>query len=357
MVKVKKISNHFAHLLEPLDLGFTTLRNRVLMGSMHTGLEEMPDGFERQARFFATRAKGGVGILVTGGISPNKAGRLAERASVMTEDLVEGHRVITRAVHDEGGKIVLQLLHAGRYGRHAELVAPSAVRSRINPLTPRALSDEEILQTIEDFGTAAALAREAGYDGVEIMGSEGYFLNQFTAARTNQRTDDWGGSAENRRRSPVEVVRHVRKHCGLDFIVVYRISVLDLVEGEFLAGRRRPCKRCRGAGANILNTGIGWHESRVPTIAHMVPRGAFTWAIKRLKAEVAIPVVASNRINTPEQAEQLIADGQADMVSLARPAVWPIPILSRKRHQAHRRTSILASAAIRPASTMPSPDG
>lgn len=317
---MKKKSNHFAHLLEPLDLGFTTLRNRVLMGSMHTGLEEMPDGFERQAMFFATRAKGGVGILVTGGISPNKAGRLAERASVMTEDLVEGHRVITRAVHDEGGKIALQLLHAGRYGRHAGLVAPSAVRSRINPLTPRALSDREILQTIEDYGTAAVLARKAGYDGVEIMGSEGYFINQFTAARTNQRTDDWGGSAENRRRLPVEVVRHVRKHCGPDFIVVYRISVLDLVEG----GNSWPdvaalAKDVEGAGANILNTGIGWHESRVPTIAHMVPRGAFTWAIRRLKAEVAIPVVASNRINTPEQAEQLIADGQADMVSLARP--------------------------------------
>lgn len=314
------MSNRFSHLLQPLDLGFVTLRNRVLMGSMHTGLEEMPDGFARQARFFATRARGGVGILVTGGISPNRAGRLAEHTSVMTEDLVEGHRAITRAVHAEGGKIALQLLHAGRYSRHAELVAPSAVRSRINPLTPRALSDEEILQTIEDFGTAAALAREAGYDGVEIMGSEGYFLNQFTAARTNQRTDDWGGSAENRRRLPVEIVKHVRKHCGLDFIVVYRISVLDLVEG----GNSWPdvaalAKDVEGAGANILNTGIGWHESRVPTIAHMVPRGAFTWAIKRLKAEVAIPVVASNRINTPEQAEQLIADGQADMVSLARP--------------------------------------
>jgi len=320
LVEVKKTPDIFAHLLAPLNLGFTTLRNRVLMGSMHTGLEEMPDGFERQAKFFARRAKGGVGILVTGGISPNRAGRLAERASVMTEDLVEGHRVITRAVHDEGGKIVLQLLHAGRYGRHEELVAPSAVRSRINPLTPRALGEDEILQTIEDFGTAAALAREAGYDGVEVMGSEGYFLNQFTAARTNQRTDSWGGSAENRRRLPVEVVGRVRKRCGPDFIIAYRISVLDLVEG----GNSWPdvaalAKDVEASGANILNTGIGWHESRVPTIAHMVPRGAFTWAIKRLKAEVAIPVVASNRINTPEQAEQLIADGQADMVSLARP--------------------------------------
>lgn len=310
----------FPYVLKPLDLGFTVLKNRVLMGSMHTGLEERPDGFERQAAFFAARARGGVGILVTGGISPNEAGKLSERASVMTRDAVSGHRTITHAVHGEGGKIILQLLHAGRYGRHAGLVAPSALRSRINPLTPRTLTAREVEQTIEDFGTAAAFAREAGYDGVEIMGSEGYLLNQFTAPRTNQRDDDWGGAAENRRRVPVEVVGRVRKRCGADFIIVYRISLLDLVEG----GNSWPevvalARDVHAAGANIVNTGIGWHEARLPTIAHMVPRGAFVWAVEKLKREVTVPVVASNRINNPEQAERIIAGGQADMVSLARP--------------------------------------
>ncbi|MDR5727796.1 MAG: NADPH-dependent 2,4-dienoyl-CoA reductase [Terriglobia bacterium] len=313
-------TEYFPHLLRPLDLGFTVLKNRVLMGSMHTGLEERPDGFERQARFFAARAKGGVGILVTGGISPNEAGKLSKRASRMTADAVTGHSVITRAVHDEGGRIVLQLLHAGRYGRHKGLVAPSPIGSRINPLPPRAVSAADIQQTLRDFADAAAHARNAGYDGVEIMGSEGYFLNEFTAPCTNQREDDWGGSAEKRRRFPVEVVQSVRQRCGRDFIIIYRLSVLDLVEG----GTSWPetvalAKAVEDAGATLINTGFGWHEARIPTIAHMVPRGGFLWAVERLKREVRVPVVASNRINTAAQADSIIAQSQADMVSLARP--------------------------------------
>jgi len=320
VVSVSKPAAHFPHLLAPLDLGFTVLPNRVLMGSMHTGLEEHPDGYERQAAFFSARAKGGTGILVTGGISPNEAGRLAPRASVMTPATVPGHRIITQAVHDAGGKILLQLLHAGRYSRHEGAVAPSAIKSRINPLQPRALSGEEINQTIEDFAVAASLARDAGYDGVEIMGSEGYLLNQFTAPRTNQRIDEWGGTPENRRRLPVEVVRRTRARAGRDFILVFRLSVLDLIEGgnEF-AHVAALARGVAEAGATLINTGVGWHEARVPTIAHMVPRGAFMWAIERLKRKVPVPVVASNRINTPEHAEAIIAAGQADMVSMARP--------------------------------------
>ena len=310
----------FSHLLAPLDLGHTQLKNRVLMGSMHTGLEEMPDGYARQAAFFAARARGGVGLIVTGGISPNIAGRLAPRASVMTEEAVAGHRLIVDAVHAEGGKIILQLLHAGRYARHEDLVAPSAIASSINPLTPRALTAKEIEETIEDFARTALLARKAGYDGVEIMGSEGYLLNQFTAPRTNQRDDDWGGSAENRRRFPLETIRRVRETAGTDFIIIYRLSVLDLVEGgnswEEIAAQ---AKGVETAGASLINTGVGWHEARIPTIAHMVPRGAFIWAVEKLKGEVTIPVVASNRINTPEQAEEILAGEKADMVSMARP--------------------------------------
>ena len=310
----------FSHLLAPLDLGHTRLKNRVLMGSMHTGLEEMPDSYDRQAAFFGARARGGVGLIVTGGISPNTAGRLAPRASVMTEEAVAGHRLIADTVHAEGGKIVLQLLHAGRYARHEDLVAPSAIASSINPLTPRALRAEEIEQTVEDFARTAMLARDAGYDGVEIMGSEGYLFNQFTAPRTNQRGDSWGSSAENRRRFPLETVRRVRETAGPDFIIIYRLSVLDLVEGgnyweEIVA----QAKGVEAAGADLINTGVGWHEARVPTIAHMVPRGAFVWAVERLKDEVLVPVVASNRINTPEQAEEILATGKADMVSMARP--------------------------------------
>ena len=310
----------YPNLLAPLDLGHTVIRNRTLMGSMHTGLEEAPAGYERQAAFFAARARGGVGLIVTGGVSPNAAGRLAERASVMTEEAVSGHRIITQTVHAEGSKIVLQLLHAGRYARHNELVAPSAIASRINPLVPRALESEEVEQTVADFAAAALLAREAGYDGVEIMGSEGYLINQFTAPRTNQREDEWGGSAENRRRFPLEIVRRCRAVAGSDFIIIYRQSVLDLVDGgnswDEIADQARGIE---AAGADLINTGIGWHEAQIPTIAHMVPRGAFVWAVEKLKKQVTIPVVASNRINTPDLAEEILSTGKADMVSMARP--------------------------------------
>lgn len=313
-------AGNYPNLLAPLDLGHTVIRNRTLMGSMHTGLEEAANGYERQAAFFGARARGGVGLVVTGGISPNRAGRLAERASVMTEEAVSGHRIITQAVHAEGGKIVLQLLHAGRYARHNELVAPSANASRINPLVPRALDSEEVKQTIADFALAAALARKAGYDGVEIMGSEGYLINQFTAPRTNQREDEWGGSAGNRMRFPVEIVKQCRAATGKNFIIVYRQSVLDLVDGgnswDEIADQARGVE---AAGADLINTGIGWHEAQIPTIAHMVPRGAFVWAVEKLKKQVSIPVVASNRINTPGLAEEILSTGKADMVSLARP--------------------------------------
>lgn len=311
---------HYPHLLSPLDLGFLTLPNRTLMGSMHTGLEEASDGYERQARFFARRAQGGAGLIVTGGVSPNTAGRLGRNGAMMSEAAVAGHGIITRAVHEAGGRVVLQLLHAGRYARHEGLVAPSAIHSRINPLVPRELTEDDIHSTIEDFASAAKLAQAAGYDGVEIMASEGYLLNQFLAPRSNQRSDDWGGSASNRSRMPTEVVRAVRERCGKDFILVYRLSVMDLVEGgstfEEVVGQARAIE---AAGVSLVNTGVGWHEARIPTIAHMVPRGAFAWAAARLKEHLGVPVIASNRINTPELAERLIAEGSADMVSMARP--------------------------------------
>ncbi len=316
------MSRPYPHLLAPLDLGFTTLKNRLLMGSMHTGLEEAPGGFERMAAFFAERAGGGAGLMVTGGIAPNAEGRLGLGAATLDDatHATDSHRLITGAVHDAGGKILMQILHGGRYSRHEDLVAPSAVRSPINPLTPRALTAAEIERTIEDFAACAELARDAGYDGVEIMGSEGYLLTQFVAPRTNKRDDEWGGSFANRSRFPVEIVRRTRERCGADFIIMYRLSVLDLVEGgnpwdETVA----LAKLVEQAGATLINSGIGWHEARIPTIAHMVPRGAFTWATARLMGEVAIPLIASNRINTPELAERILARGDADMVSLARP--------------------------------------
>jgi len=313
----------YPHLLEPLDLGFTTLKNRVLMGSMHTGLEELPNGFERMAAYFAERAKGGVGLMVTGGIAPNEVGTIAPHgAKLNTEAEMERHKIITRAVHREGGKIAMQILHTGRYGYHKKIVAPSAIQAPINIYKPHPLSEAEIEEQIQDFVLCAHLAQQAGYDGVEIMGSEGYLINQFIAPRTNQRTDRWGGSFENRIRFPVEILRRVREKVGSDFIMIYRLSMIDLVEN----GTPWPevvalAKAVQESGVNIINTGIGWHEARVPTIAASVPRGAFTWVTARLKqkSEVSLPLITTNRINTPELAEEILARGDADMVSMARP--------------------------------------
>ncbi|WP_342115622.1 NADPH-dependent 2,4-dienoyl-CoA reductase [Pseudoduganella sp. OTU4001] len=313
--------NRYPNLLAPLDLGFTTLKNRVIMGSMHVGLEEEENGFERMAAFYAERARGEVGLIVTGGIAPNEAGRPWKAgAKLTTSEEVAQHRIVTAAVHAEGGKIAMQILHFGRYAYHPKLVGPSAIKAPINQFTPHELSTEEVAQTIEDYAQCAVLAREAGYDGVEIMGSEGYLINEFIAARTNQRTDEWGGSYENRMRFPVEIVRRVRERVGQDFIIIYRLSMLDLVEGgSTLDEVVRLAQAIEAAGATILNTGIGWHEARIPTIATKVPRGGFAWVTKNLMGKVGIPLVATNRINTPEVAEGILADGAANMVSMARP--------------------------------------
>ncbi|MET8136878.1 MULTISPECIES: NADPH-dependent 2,4-dienoyl-CoA reductase [unclassified Streptomyces] len=313
--------SRYPHLLNPLDLGFTTLPNRVLMGSMHVGLEEAERGFERMAEFYAARARGGVGLIVTGGIAPNDAGRPYEGgAKLTTEAEAEQHAGITAAVHREGGKIAMQILHFGRYAYHQDLVAPSALQAPISPFPPHALSDAEIEQTIDDYARAARLARQAGYDGVEIMGSEGYLINEFIALQTNRRDDRWGGSYENRMRFPVEIVRRVREAVGDDFIIIYRLSMLDLVPGGSSLDEVITLARAvEAAGATIINTGIGWHEARIPTIATSVPRGAYAWVTKKVMGSVSIPLVTTNRINTPEIAEQLLADGHADMVSLARP--------------------------------------
>ncbi|HUJ88417.1 MAG TPA: NADPH-dependent 2,4-dienoyl-CoA reductase [Burkholderiales bacterium] len=310
----------YPHLFRPLDLGHVRLANRIMMGSMHTGLEELPDGMQRLAAFYAERARGGAALIVTGGFSPDAAGNLGPHPAMMASGADrDRHRVITRAVRDAGGRICLQLLHAGRYGKHAAIVAPSPVKSPINPIVPRELTPAEIERTLDAFGASAALAREAGYDGVELMGSEGYLITQFLAPRTNRRADDWGGSLANRMRFALEAVRRTRAAVGADFIVVYRISALELVEGG-LSGEEivRLAKEVEAAGASLLNTGIGWHEARIPTISQAVPRGAFAWATRRLKDAVSIPVIASNRINAPEVGEQILARGDADMVSLAR---------------------------------------
>ena len=311
----------YPHLLEPLDLGFTTLPNRVIMGSMHVGLEEAPQGFERMAAFYAERARGGVGLIVTGGIAPNPEGATYTGAAKLTTAAEAAeHRVITDAVHREGGRIALQILHTGRYAFSEQSVAPSAIQAPISAFTPRALTDDEVEQTIEDFARTAELARTAGYDGVEVMGSEGYLINQFIASATNRREDRWGGSYENRMRFPVEIVRRVRERVGDDFILVYRLSMLDLVPGgSTFEEVVRLAKAVEEAGATIINTGIGWHEARIPTIATSVPRGAYSWVTRKLMGEVSVPLVAVNRINTPEVAESVIAGGDADMVSLARP--------------------------------------
>ena len=314
-------ASHYPHLMAPLDLGFTTLRNRSLMGSMHTGLEEKPGGFERMAAYFAERAKGGVGLMVTGGIAPNDEGGVySGAAKLSTAEEAEKHLVVTRAVHDAGGKICLQILHAGRYAYSPRQVAPSAIQAPINPFTPKELDEDGIEKQISDFVTCARLAQSAGYDGVEIMGSEGYFINQFLAAHTNHRTDRWGGSYENRMRLPVEIVRRVREAVGTDFIIIYRLSMLDLVaEGSVWSEIVQLAKAVEQAGATLINTGIGWHEARIPTIATKVPRGAFSKVTAKLRGSVNVPLITTNRINTPQIAEQILADGDADMVSMARP--------------------------------------
>jgi len=311
----------YPHLFAPLDLGFTTIRNRTLMGSMHTGLEEEKGGYEKMAAYYGERAAGGVGLIVTGGIAPDVAGWTGPFASRLTNKRTANkHRIVTEAVHRNGGKIAMQILHTGRYGYHPFCVAPSAVKSPISPFKPWALSKRGIDRTISHFARAAKLAQFAGYDGVEIMGSEGYLINQFIAKRTNFRTDEYGGSYENRIRFALEVVRAVREATGREFMIIFRLSMMDLVEG----GSTWPevvqlAKALEQEGVNIINTGIGWHEARVPTIATMVPRGAFTWVTKKMKGEVNIPLITTNRINMPEVAEQILADGHADMVSMARP--------------------------------------
>lgn len=312
---------HYPHLLAPLDLGFTTLRNRTLMGSMHTGLEERPGGFERMATYFAERAHGGVGLMVTGGIAPNEEGGVYDGAAKLTNaEEAEHHRIVTRAVHEAGGKICLQILHAGRYAYSRKQVAPSAIQAPINPFMPRELDEEGIEKQIADFVNCSALARSAGYDGVEIMGSEGYFINQFLAAHTNHRTDRWGGSYENRMRLAVEIVRRVREAVGAHFIIIFRLSMLDLVEGgSSWEETVELAKAVEQAGATLINTGIGWHEARIPTIATKVPRAAFSKVTAKLRGSVNIPLITTNRINTPEVAERILSEGDADMVSMARP--------------------------------------
>ena len=310
----------YPHLLTPLDLGFTTLKNRVLMGSMHTGLEETKD-WNRVAEFYATRARGGVSLMVTGGMAPNpEGGVFPGAAGLYTPEDITNHQIVTDRVHDADGKIAMQILHAGRYAYSPSCVGPSAIKSPISPFPPTELDAAGIEKQISDIVTAASRAQEAGYDGVEVMGSVGYFLNQFLVTHTNKRTDEWGGSYENRMRLPVEVVRRVREAVGADFIVIYRLSMIDLLpNGSTWEEVVQLAKAVEAAGATILNTGIGWHEARIPTIATSVPRRAFTWVTKKLMGEVQIPIITSNRINMPEVAESVLADGSADMVSMARP--------------------------------------
>lgn len=308
-------------MLSPLDLGFTTLKNRVLMGSMHTNLEEIPGGFDRAAVYYAERARGQVGLIVTGGIAPNIEGSVGMGAAKLTTaEEADHHRKITHAVHAEGGKICMQILHSGRYAYHPKGVAPSAIQSPITPFTPRAMETEEVWQTVEDYKNCAVLAKSAGYDGVEVMGSEGYLINEFIVKKTNHREDEWGGSYENRMKFPVEIVKSIRKAVGEEFIIIYRLSMLDLVEeGSTWEEVVILAKAIEAAGATIINTGIGWHEARIPTIGTVVPKGGFAWVTKKLMGEVNIPLITTNRINMPDIAEQVLTDGCADMVSMARP--------------------------------------
>ncbi|WP_318389920.1 NADPH-dependent 2,4-dienoyl-CoA reductase [Enterobacter sp.] len=321
----------YPSLFAPLDLGFTTLKNRVLMGSMHTGLEERPDGPERLAAFYAERARHGVALIVTGGVAPAFSGVTMEGGAVLCDaSQLPHHRLVTDAVHREGGKIALQILHTGRYSYQSHPVAPSAIQAPINRFKPHALTHGEILALIDDFARCAGLAREAGYDGVEVMGSEGYLINEFLAARTNQRDDEWGGDYARRMRFAVEVVRAVRERVGADFIIIYRLSMLDLVEGGGTFDETvQLAQAIEAAGASIINTGIGWHEARIPTIATPVPRGAFTWATRKLRGKIALPLITTNRINDPQVADDILARGDADMVSMARPFLADAEILSK----------------------------
>lgn len=335
----------FDKLLEPLDLGFTQLKNRVLMGSMHTMLEELPGGHEKAAAFYAERARGQVGLIITGGIAPNKEGVVFTGAASLDEtSQIPGHKQITDAVHQEGGKICMQILHTGRYAYHQGCVAPSAIQAPININKPREMSHEDIVRTIADFVNCAYLAKQAGYDGVEVMGSEGYLINQFLVRRTNKRTDEWGGTYENRMRFPLEIVKGIRDRLGEDFIIVYRLSMLDLVEdGSTWDEVVQLGKAIEQAGANIINTGIGWHEARVPTIASNVPRGAFSWVTAKMKNEVRIPLVTTNRINTPELAEEILVKGHADMISMARPFLAdPELVLKASENRSHEINTCIA---------------
>lgn len=311
----------YPHLFTPLDLGFTRLKNRILMGSMHTGLEEAPNGFEKMAHFYAARARGGVGLIVTGGVGPNVEGCVAEGAARLDDESpLAAHRLVTDAVHQVGGKICLQILHSGRYSFQECCVAPSSLLAPINFYPPRALSEEDIWRTIDDFARCAELAQKAGYDGVEVMGSEGYLINEFIAPCTNQRQDQWGGSLTNRIRFPLEILRAVRKKVGREFIIIYRLSMLDLVaEGNRWQEVEALAHAVASTGVDLINSGIGWHEARVPTIATMVPRAAFSWVTKRLMGTLNVPLITTNRINTPDLAERLLAEGHADMISMARP--------------------------------------
>lgn len=311
----------YKHIFTPLDLGFTTLKNRILMGSMHTGLEEEKNGIERIAKYYGERARGGVGLIVTGGISPNRQGWTAPFAARMsTKKHAESHKLITKEVHKYGGKICMQILHSGRYGYHPFTVAPSNIKSPITPFKPFQLTESGIQKTIKDFVKSAELSKIAGYDGVEIMGSEGYLINQFIAKRTNKRTDNWGGVYENRMRLPIELVKQTRAAVGEEYIIIFRLSMLDLVDnGSSWEEVVTLAKEIEKAGATIINTGIGWHEARIPTISTSVPRAAFAWVTKKMKEEVSIPLITTNRINMPVTAEKVLADGAADMISMARP--------------------------------------
>lgn len=335
----------FPHLFKPLDLGFTQLKNRFVMGSMHTGLEEGKGGLQQLASFYRARAKADVALIITGGIAPNRSGRLAPFAKKLTtKKEMRAHKLVTDAVHVEGGKIALQILHAGRYGYHPLAIAPSRIKSPISPFKPCAMSKRRIKKTISHFARTARLAQLAGYDGVEVMGSEGYLINQFIVTHTNKRKDKWGGSYQNRIRFPIEILKAIREACGEKFIIIYRLSMIDLIEkGSSLEEIITLAKAIEGAGATIINTGIGWHEARIPTIATMVPRAAFVDVTKLIKPALSIPVITSNRINTPEVAENILREGTADMISMARPFLADADFVQKsKDNQSHLINTCIA---------------